>query len=106
MSKSSKQIAINFPNELLAIFEKCLRKKHFRDFVREALAEKLTRDFGKIIPQEYVNRRLGERVDLRNADEKKLAELRERAAYARSVKAKKRRASFSKTLPPPRGPSR
>ncbi|MGF0068416.1 hypothetical protein [Candidatus Spyradosoma sp. SGI.093] len=103
MSKSSKQIAINFPNELLDIFEKCLHRKHFRDFVREALAEKLSRDFDKVIPPEYVNRRLGERVDLRNAGEDKLAELRERAAHARLVKAQRRAA---KVLPPRRSPGR
>lgn len=88
MSKSSKQIAINFPNELLAIFDECLRKKHFRDFVREAVAEKLCRDFGREIPPEFVNRRLGERVDLRNPSEETLRKMREQAAWARAGKNK------------------
>lgn len=84
MSKSSKQIAINFPNELLAIFEECLRKRHFRDFVREAVAEKLRRDFGKRVPAEFVNRKLGERVDLRNPSPETRRKMEKQAARARA----------------------
>ena len=84
MSKSSKQIAINFPNELLAIFEECLRRRHFRDFVREAVAEKLRRDFGKRIPTEFVNRKLGERVDLRNPSPETRRKMEKQAARARA----------------------
>jgi len=47
VSKSSKQITINFPPELIDVFAKHLKSKHFRDFVREAFAEKLCRDFGE-----------------------------------------------------------
>lgn len=86
MSNSSRQIAINFPNELLAIYDECLPKKHFRDFVREAVAEKINRDFSKNIPAEFVNRKLGERVDLRNPSPDKMEKMRQQAARARAAK--------------------
>lgn len=78
MSKSSKQITINFPHELLAAFDRHLKSKHFRDFVREAVAEKLTRDFGEHIDKKDFNRKLGERVDLRNKTPEERATLAKR----------------------------
>ena len=92
MSKSSKQIAINFPNVLLAIFEECLNKKFFRDFVREAVAEKLERDCGVRIPKTLATRKAGERVDLREYSPEKHRKMSAQAAHARA--AKKKRASI------------
>jgi len=87
VSKSSKQITINFPPELIAVFAKHLKSKHFRDFVREAFAEKLSRDFGEKIDKKDVNRKLGERVDLRGKTPE------ERAAIAEHFHGKKKKKS-------------
>jgi len=89
VSKSSKQITINFPPELIAVFAKHLKSKHFRDFVREAVAEKLSRDFGEKIDKKDVNRKLGERVDLRGKTPE------ERAAIAEHFHGTKRRKNQS-----------
>lgn len=86
MSKSSKQFTINFPFELIAAFEKHLKPKHFRDFVREAVAEKITRDFGERIDKKDVNRKLGERVDLREKSPEELAKLAQRFHKPRKKK--------------------
>ncbi|MBQ6704612.1 MAG: hypothetical protein IJN19_01205 [Opitutales bacterium] len=97
MSKSSKQIAINFPNELLAIFECYLRKKHFRDFVREAVAEKIERDFSHPISRDIAHRKPGERVDLRNPTQEKRAKMEQQAAHARTyVKKKEKKTKLSR----------
>lgn len=90
MSKSSKQIAINFPNELLEDFEKCLNPKFFRDFVREAVAEKLRRDYGLDIPKTAATRKAGERVDLRDCSPEKRKKMCDQAARAREAKLRKR----------------
>ncbi len=85
-SKSSKQIAVNFPHELLEALENCLQKKHFRDFVREAVAEKLKRNFGKDVTRRSVTRKIGERVDLRNANLATREKMSAQAAHARKFK--------------------
>jgi len=89
VSKSSKQITINFPPELIDVFAKHLKSKHFRDFVREAFAEKLCRDFGEKIDKKDVNRKLGERVDLRGKTPE------ERATIAEHFHGKKKKKSNS-----------
>ena len=88
MSKSSTQIAINFPNELLAIFDEHLNRKFFRDFVREAVAEKLKRNFDVNIPSQMINRKKGERSDLHNYTPEKHEKMKQQAAHARATKQK------------------
>ena len=78
MSKSSKQITVNFPLKLLEIFFEHLQSKHLRDYVREAFAEKLSRDFGVQIEPKDINRKFGERVDLRGKSPDELKELAKR----------------------------
>lgn len=75
MSKSSKQITVNFPLKLLEIFSEHLQPKHLRDYVREAFAEKLERDFSVSIDKKDINRKFGERVDLRGKSPEELRAL-------------------------------
>lgn len=95
MSKSSTQIAINFPNELLTVFEGCLNRKFFRDFVREAVAEKLRRDYGVSITEKMVTRKKGERSDLHDYTPEKREKMEKQAAHARAAKQKKQRKRHS-----------
>ena len=62
----------------MEIFSEHLQPKHLRDYLREAFAEKLTRDFGVEIDKRDVNRKFGERVDLRGKSPEELKSLAER----------------------------
>lgn len=62
----------------MEIFSEHLQAKHLRDFLREAFAEKLERDFKVVINKKDVNRKFGERVDLRGKSPEELRSLAQR----------------------------
>lgn len=87
--RKSKQISVMFPPVIVESLEKFLSTSAQRVFIREAVAEKLNRDFMAKIPVALVkNVSQGKRTDLDTPEKRaaKLPALREQARKARESK--------------------
>lgn len=91
MSKSSKLVTVSIPLRLMEIFSEHLQPKHLRDYLREAFAEKLMRDFDVVIDKKDVTRKFGERVDLRGKSRDELKLLAERFRVKKDTPARGRK---------------
>ncbi|MBR6798362.1 MAG: hypothetical protein IKM45_06755 [Opitutales bacterium] len=87
-NESSFQISIRFPKGIFEALKKFIPNTSRRDFIRKAVSEKLSRDFGANIPPELSRCGQGKRTDLDTPEKRaaKLPALREQARKARESK--------------------
>lgn len=91
MKNESPQIAVRVSQGILDALNECLKERSKTPFIRDAITEKLERDFGvKVAPELPKPRRIGQgkRNDLADNPER-LAALKEQAAKMRERRWKK-----------------
>lgn len=82
MKEKSKRLFISLHDDMIASVKERAAGS-FGLFVREAVAEKLARDFGVLLHADVVRLKQGKRTDLINADEATREKMRGQAKHMR-----------------------